>query len=431
MVLRNKIKHFLIGGGFVLLCLSFCRAGDEEIAPDNTTFVEIHVTPEGAYGVDSGGNEWQFDSDRGRFIREDDGIVSTKTVFGKKREKEASKALTSSEQAELEYEAKRMELEAKKFAQQARKIKGLRLGSVVVDVDEIINSSIVAVGPVTVKGQVNGNVVSYKRITVTSTGVINGNATAPEIVKSKGGIIRGNRMETDLPRIPEIELFRETSYTAFLVNVIILGALLISGLLAVAVISRPIGRLKACLESGFIRSFFIGLLIWFAIGPAIGLLSLTIIGIPIAAIGLPIALVLAIILGIVGLGQLAGEKVSRYFGGPRKSQLVQVVLGIGVLYAFWILMSLFMASPSSVSQGFATLFLVLAIVTWSIGVTSGLGAIVLTRFGSRDYRAGAPPKIRVETAPPPPPPSPPPLSQNGTNPPPPSPPQPPSGSDEN
>ncbi|UCD95107.1 MAG: polymer-forming cytoskeletal protein [Candidatus Zixiibacteriota bacterium] len=372
-----------------------------EDSTGETTFIELHVTPEGAYGVDSSGEEWEYDFSQDRFIKEDS--KGTKTVFTKRRKTaEPPEVLEPPDLGDLP-----------ERILTSRKISGLKLGAVTVDADERVRGPVVALGPVTVRGKVVGDVISYRKITVTSTGEITGDARAPEIVKMRGGVITGSRIETELPAVPELDIFAENSYTALTVNIIILVALLVCGLLLVAVSSGAVKRVKTCIEASFVRSFFVGLLAWFAFVPAFALLILTIIGIPVALVALPLATLLAVILGIAGLGQFVGEKMSRYLGQAGKSQLGHVILGIIVLNAFWLLMSLFLIKPGSVSQGFATLFLVLSIVIWGIGTSVGVGAAILTRFGSRDRRR--PVTVQVEvgtTTPPPPPPTPPPLSSD-------------------
>jgi len=360
------------------------------------SFMELHLTPNGAYGVDKSGNEWDYDFTREEFIRQGGDSQGTETVFGRREvievpDIEELKNMNENDLAEL------------------KRLKGLKLGTVIIGVDEKILGPVVAVGPVTVRGVVIGDVVSYKKITVTSTGEIQGNARAPEIVKMRGGVITGSRVESEFPTIPEVALFSENRYTALIVNVSILAGLLICGLLIAAVVPKAITRIKSCMQKNFFKSFFIGFLVVLAFGPLMALLSLTVIGIPVALIALPIALFLAAIMGIVGLGNLAGDILSRYFGGLGSSQIVRVVSGLIVLDLFWIIMSLLMVRNGGFLDGFSTLFMVLAIVIWSIGLMIGLGAVVMTRFGKRECGAISI-EIKVDKVKPPPPPTPPPLS---------------------
>ena len=145
-----------------------------------------------------------------------------------------------------------------------------------------------------------------------------------------------------------------------------------------------------------------------------GILILTIIGIPVAVFVMPLALARGIILGIIAVSQLAGQISGKYFGMKNDSQLKQIVPGLIILYLAWILMSLFMISSSDVAEGFSILFMVVAIVIWSFAISAGVGAVVLTRFGTRDYikKSSRTVNVNVQVQPPPPPPSPPPLKSD-------------------
>jgi hypothetical protein len=374
-------------------------------------FIEIHSTPDGIYGVDSSGQEWEFDFSKDKYIKISNGTGSTKTVFGRKKKSEASvagadDAIPSPELGDLPELPTTLEI---------KKIKGLKLGSVEVKETEKIKGSIVAIGPVTVHGTVTGDVTSYEKITVTSTGVIMGDAKAPEIEKMRGGEIYGRRVETKIPTMPDIKIVRESTITALQINLIILIALLLAGFLSASIIKNPVNRINSCLRHNFIKSFLVGFLVWILYAPIFGLLMLTIVGIPVALFALPIALLIAVVLGSIAFGQLVGRIIGRYIWGGESSQLRNIVTGIIALYSFWIFMSLFMISSTDFSQGLAIAFMVIAIIIWSIGATAGVGASLLTRFGTRDivdadskyrppdYLYPAPP------TPPTPPPSPPPL----------------------
>jgi len=422
----NRKRHLYSTAWFLtaicfLLCglLSAAPAGEDETGTtveiytteiedpvaDDTSFIEIHISPDGAYAVDSAGKEWEFDFTRDKFISDESKKSGTKTVFGRRKTPPAPPAPDAPDIADLKEEFKDF-----------KKVKGAKFGAVVVDTDEKVRGPIVAVGDVLVRGKVIGDVISYEKITITSTGIITGNARAPEIEKMRGGVILGDRIERDFPEVPgDIEEwiktrgFGEESYVALIVSIIIFVVLLICGLLVIALFSNAVNRVKVCIQKSYVKSFFVGLLIWIAYFPIMALLILTIIGIPIGLIALPILLLLGVILGIVGLSQLIGEKMSRYFGNT-ESQLVRVVLGISFLMVFWILMSLFMVSSGDVGNGFAILFLVLSIIIWSIGATTGLGAVILTRFGRRDCRTSIEIEIKLDGQQPPPPPTPPPLS---------------------
>jgi hypothetical protein len=377
-------------------------AAASDSSGDDSIFTEIHVTPEGAYAVDSNGKEWEYDFSRDEFIESDESESSTKTTFRRRDKSSGSSTDLSNPDLIIQPD--------EGLYITPRKVAGLKLGSVEVDENEVVDGSIVAVGPVTVKGLVRGDVTSYKKVTVTSTGRIMGDVRAPTIEKMRGGYIGGRRDETAMPNIPEIGIVREYTYAALNAIIIILICLLVAALLTASIARRPIERVKTCLQVSFIKSFFVGFLIWIGYGPFFGLLCLTIIGIPVAVLALPLITIAAIILAIVGLSQFTGEIFSRLFGGAFSSRLGQIFLGILVLLSGWVLFALLYASSSDVAQGFATALLVISIVIWSIGLTAAVGAIMLTRFGSRDCRKVVIDEVRREYMQPPPPPTPPPLS---------------------
>ncbi len=397
---------------------------------DETTFIELHLSPEGIYGVDSSDTEWEYDFSREKFVNEElDDYSTTATVFGRDEIRINIDDLDQfDELADLENldaleaeEIVRMAEKAQEMAEQAmvKRYKGLQLRSVTVEVGEVVHSSIYAIGEVTIKGTVEGDVISYSRVTISSTGLIEGDVRAPEIVKMRGGTILGERRETELPSPPDfvdITIFERTSYTPLIVILIIFFAFIFFGLVGIGVVSKPINRVRLCLEQQFVKSFFIGFAGWFALGPLMGILVLTIIGIPVAILVLPIALILGIILGILGVCQLGGKLSGQYLGMKNGTLIKQILPGLIILYLPWIAMSLFMISSSGVAEGFSVLFMVIAIIIWSVVVSAGIGAVVLTRFGTREYKKTSREDIKVQVnirptpRPPTPPPTPPPLN---------------------
>jgi hypothetical protein len=381
-----------------------------------STYVELHLSPDGVYGVDSAGKEWEYDFSREKFIRESTSQKGTQTVFGRniKKAQEAAIEELRLKEDSINLEMERVRAEAEEaFAQEyanLKKIKGIQLGKVEIGPDERVEGTVIAVGPVTVKGLVDGDVISYKRITVSSTGEITGDARAPEVVKMRGGIIKGRRYESNLPEIPDINIFEDaSSYTALIANLVIFGILVFAGFMAVAIMPRSLDRIRDCLKARFSKSFAVGFIGWFLFAPVFALLCLTIIGIPVAVFILPLALILAVILGSLGLGQFVGEQIDNFLGNRYHSQLLHLIAGLVILYFAWIVMSIFKIGSSAFGEAISIIFLVLAILIWAIGATAGLGAVIITRYGSRDCEKF---KISVtinHAQSPPPPPTPPPL----------------------
>jgi len=423
MITSNKTyrRILLVLTAILFGCWSFTQAIE---STDNDTdlpipftdsigdslFIELHVTPDGTHGVTTDGKQVEYDPTTGEFESVDES-QTTRVIFGispRVPDLEDVPDLDIYELEELEELVREQEAQAELLDLEARRISGLKLGTVIVEEDDVVKGPLVAVGKVIVRGIVEGDVISYKRITVTSTGVVTGDATAPDIIKMRGGLIEGNSNETGLPSIPEFDIFpTEGSDVPIIANMSIFAGLLLIGLLVLSISSKAVERVKTCISVSYVRSFFVGLLFWFAIGPLIALLALTIIGIPVAVFVLPLATAGGAVLGVFGLSLLIGEKVADKMGKSDSGRVKKFIYGLFVLESTWLIMSLLMMSASDVNQGFATFFMVLSIVVWSIGSTTGIGASILTRFGTRECEASFKVEIHAKSAPPPP--TPPPL----------------------
>lgn len=443
IILRTAIRHIsLFGLIAVMLCTALPAVGQEGSVKDPkppkspktfdteisdltpVPFVEIHLSPEGVFGVDSSGTEWDFDFSSEQFVT-GGRTTGTSRIFRPEDLEEFEASTEEFNRVLEEYENAGLDRDSlERLIPKLVKYRGLQIGRVTINEGEIVEGSISAYGIVLVKGVVNGDVTSYKRIVVTSTGVINGDARAPEIIRERGGVIHGTIIETDVPELPDIQFFERTSYTSLTVFSIILISLLLCMMLALAVAPKQINNVQECIRTGFVRSFLIGLALWFGLGPLIVLLSLTVIGIPVAVFVLPIALVLGLLVGIIAFSQFMGDNLKNRVRWVGSSQFRKSLVGFVAIYMPWMLMAIFAIYNGGFSSFLYTLMLVASIMLWSFVVCTGLGAVILTRFGFRNCRKERPGKYRVSVevgkVTPPPPPSPPP--DISSNPAPPSPP---------
>lgn len=371
---------------------------------DKSIMTEMHLSPDGVYGLDSSGNEWDYDFTRDTFVTKNEEKSTTKTVFGSNRDQLDNRVIVGLPGGEIPDS----EVTVTSY-------NGLIVGSVHVRPDEKVKGSITAMGPITVEGVVTGNVTSYSKITITSEGKILGDARAPQIIKMRGGRIYGDRSETDIPDLPGFFSLSKSTNTQLVVNLIILGSLLFCTLILVTVAPRPIDRAKMCLQTCFVKSFFTGLLVWILIAPVIALLCLTIIGIPVAVIVIPLALVGAFLMGVIGLSQFIGATIGRINVDSKGTQLLAALVGLVIYSLPWLLAGFLQMTSSSLFNGFATFFNVISIIIWSVGITAGIGAVFMTRFGNRDCRKILLQRINQDWAsmhPAPPPPTPPPLKSD-------------------
>ncbi|MFQ5945433.1 MAG: hypothetical protein ACE5NC_04205 [Anaerolineae bacterium] len=142
------------------------------------------------------------------------------------------------------------------------------------------------------------------------------------------------------------------------------------GLVLVAILPDHLTRVADSLRAAPLLTLGVGLVTLFGSLLAILLLVVTICGIPLAFLG-ALALAVAGVVGWVSLGYLVGQRLLEEGGAKKAGPVPAVVAGV-------LLITLISAAPF----GLGTLFKV-------VGGAWGLGAVALTRFGTRIYPEGA------------------------------------------
>jgi cytoskeletal protein CcmA (bactofilin family) len=274
-------------------------------------------------------------------------------------------------------------------------------------------------GAVTIHGVVEGDVVSVGgAIRLGPTARVFGDATAigGVIDRDPGAEVRGNIVETQekeegmgfigpggvmITPVPDSgyhwnfpiqnQLSGPLSWVGFFFTrgmaaiawTAILAAL---GVVLLLLAPRPTERVATSIKANPLLAF--------AVGFGVSLL-VTIIAIPIAfticlipvSIALLLGLTITMIFGWLAFGWMLGRELLKAFSNQNATPIWEMIVGVAVLTLLWRL-------PTLIPWigGFAS-FLVLF-----VGGNIALGAVVLTRFGSRDY-----PATPAPTAPPPPP----------------------------
>lgn len=298
---------------------------------------------------------------------------------------------------------------------------------IVIGIDQRIEGTVFAVGDVTVHGLVIGNVGSTQKVIIKSTGEVRGDVIAKEIRRERGGSIQGKRTEFPFPNL-SLSLPGSVAFPS-MVTFFLTGFLAFLCIIVIALVPKPVAGIVSKMESNPVASFFWGLLGWFSIAPVILLLAITVIGIPIALIVLPLVLFGALVMAVISVSIYIGKKLSPIIGWQDKSTYVKGVLGAITIQLPLIIGSLFQISSFS---GLSSLLLVIYIIILSVGTTMGFGSVISTRFGTRVHtgweKAGPEPSPSAKNPPPPPPPQPePPPPPSPSIPPPPVPPPPPAG----
>jgi len=365
--------------------LSGLAGVDEESSPPpDTVFQEIHLSEDGILAVDTAGYEWYYDFGRETFV-----LGRPEPV-----EPPATDQNQSDESDEIPIEERCTE---EIF------VKPLETKPVTVGYDEFVDDDITVLGRVTIKGWVTGNVASLnRRVLVTETGRVDGNIEAPTVVVRDGGIVKGRIIERASPF--EIDLGAPFSAEGIIVVASFTAFLLLCALLFLGVAPRQVGNISVCIDTARVKTFFLGLLLWLLLGPAVVLVAITIVGIPLTPL-VPLAYVLGAVLGMISFGNMIGRFLGRKMFSGQRSRLFQTLLGILSVMGLWFLSAALLGS-SGAAEGFGIFFLVVAILVTAFPVAAGPGAALLTRFGFRTYRDW---KHQAKEAAEPPPPAPPPI----------------------
>ena len=291
--------------------------------------------------------------------------------------------------------------------------------------DEVVRGDVVCVfgGQVDIKGEVTGNVVSvfgsvnidglvggdvvapFGQVHIGPTGSVRHNVVASNIVKEPGGRIGGTREEVllsvfgrrwDTPRpvfgrvgrgwgTPEI-VSPATTLTVLIILNILFWMFLV--LLAHALAARNVVKVKDKIQRAFFKSFFMGLLAEILVIPAILLLLVTIIGIPVAIFLVPLMIAAAIVLAQAAMGLLVGEKIDQNTGLVLRTPLARTLTGFLALQSVSLVaVGATWAAGNQVDAGYLRLVAIalfaLTILLAYVIMTVGAGAVVMTRFGTR------------------------------------------------
>ncbi len=331
--------------------------------PENLIFTEIHLSDEGVSAVDTSGQEWYYDFTQNQFIEEP--IAS----------EQGTKSKDWSGADELPIEERCTE---------KREVKPFERSSVLIGYDEYVDGDIIAIGRVTVKGWVKGDVKSiYNRVLVTETGRVDGNIEAPKIRLKKGAIVLGDTISTGTPL--DLKDITETfSADGLIVAIVFTIVIIFFGFIIVTLMPQQLNRLENCTKKHPMKSYTLGFLFILLIPLIIVLFVITIIGILLVPF-IPLLYFFAMLLGIISFGNRIGKVVSSRLLDGSHSLLFNSFIGTCLFMALWIMVAILLGQQDTTSQGFGIALLVLSIIITSYPVCTGIGASLLTRFGFREH----------------------------------------------
>ncbi len=389
----------------VLLCLLSAAAPAQE--ESRQAFVKIIHSSSETIAIDSTGNEWIYDRDQGRFVPIDEYSSASGETPGTPDEESGSSEIV------LPPEIRCTDVHEGDIVELFR--------DVTVGFDQRVEGMVLSGRDVIVKGLVIGDVVSFRTVTVESSGEIRGDVVASQINRERGGRILGEQRQMPMPGGVGVTMPRISPVLPDISGIFLIIFQIFVVVIVLALGSGPVGRIINKIEHGVVKSFFWGLLAWFAVLPIFALLIITIVGIPVAILVYPFALLLAVILAFVSSAVYIGRRLSPLIGWEDRSGYLKAILGVVAVGAVLIFSNLADAVGIEPLRGMlAAIFVIICVVA----LTVGLGGVVTARFGMRPKPAhpgpqypqaptvSPPPPPRMDTrpqppAPPPPPPTPP------------------------
>jgi len=151
------------------------------------------------------------------------------------------------------------------------------------------------------------------------------------------------------------------------------------GVLLVVAFPQPAGRVAQTIREGPMLAFGVGLLVQVLALPVLILLTITICLAPLALL-MALVLVVAWLFGWLVVGWMIGQWLVKALNARQTTPVLEMAVGVILLTLLWRLPRVIPCLGWLVSVG-------VLIVAGSIG----LGAVLLTRFGTQLYRPGAGP----------------------------------------
>ena len=248
--------------------------------------------------------------------------------------------------------------------------------NVVIDEGEQVTADITVIsGDVTVNGCVEGDVVVISgNIYINSTGYIHGDAISVggRIKKEEGAKVTGSTISIRAPflMLPGGSVYQMIQGIMLLVMIITV----VFSVLSISLFPRPVNRIGNKLTTRPIKSYIFGYIFYIGVFIVWLLLLVTVIGIPLAAFGEPIAFLVLVIVAYSAVNQVVGVRLFK-----EKTLLKSFWLGCLVTTGIPFLL-LFLGFLTNSLALFVINMVMLGFIIFVV-LPFGLGAASLARFG--------------------------------------------------
>lgn len=253
---------------------------------------------------------------------------------------------------------------------------------------QVIEGDAVAImGDVRVEGYVEGDAVAVGgNLLIGPKGRVDGDGVSVggTVEKESGGVVRGETVSIGFgsgwckgPGFVMGSFF--SAGRRFLLLIMWLIVVMVLGAILIAVVRRPVDIVSDRVRKEAFFNGLIGLLAWVLVIPVMVLLVITIVGIPIAIL-VPFVFAIMMLLGFIGVSVATGQK---FVAGTNGSAYKGMAIGVILLYGLVILGSLLRFGPGPMHFAGS----IIGFIGWAVvfvAVTVGLGAVITSRFGTRE-----------------------------------------------
>jgi len=244
-------------------------------------------------------------------------------------------------------------------------------GDAFVSAGETVSEVVAIGGNITVAGAVDKDVVAIGGYVNLKPGASVGGdvvSVGGSIIRSKGTIVGGEITEiATIGFAPLTQGFRKMGLGwifggALVLRLITLLAFLALAAILVAIFEKHVSKASEIVDKSLWKSFLIGLLGMLVFVPFIGLLAISIIGIPLIPLWC-LLFAAAVIMGYIVVSDIIGRRILAAAGKKNIAMILEVLLGLVIL-------------------GLAGLIPIIGWIVKSAAIAVGLGGVIITRFGT-------------------------------------------------
>ena len=264
----------------------------------------------------------------------------------------------------------------------------IKIGSdVVIEEGQKVRHVITIGGQITVSGAVESHVVAVGgSVVLTKTAFVGGNVVTlgGVIVMARDSQVNGNLMEMNSSNLYDTlttalsSEWEGWSWIFAVISLAIFLVLMVVALLIVALLPKPVRVVADAIGENTFKVVLCGLLGLVLIAPLALLLTISVVGIALIPLEV-IVVVCSILLGFIAVGQLIGRKVYQLLKRPNPGMIRETFWGLIILWLIgWLPYIGWMAK--------------------AVAIVIGLGAALVTRFGTYQGGKSSPPPPVVDAA---------------------------------